>query len=116
MKGRKSAIFVGVLSLIPVLAIARVQSATANPQAGGVVAFVGAKIYTSPTEPPIPDGTVVIHGGKIEAVGTRREIEAHLPKDARVIDAGGRVVAPGFVDAHTHLVFAGNRAGEFEMR
>ena len=34
----------------------------------------------------------------------------------RLLDAGEKVVTPGFVDAHTHLVFAGNRADEFEMR
>ena len=38
------------------------------------------------------------------------------PADAEVVDAGGRVVTPGFVDAHTHLIFGGNRANEFEMR
>jgi imidazolonepropionase len=64
----------------------------------------------------IRDGAMLIRGDKIEAVGARNEIEARLPKDAQIIDAGGRVVAPGFVDAHTHLVFAGNRADEFEMR
>jgi imidazolonepropionase len=64
----------------------------------------------------IRDGAMLIRGGEIEAVGARSEIEARLPKDTRIIDAGGRVVAPGFVDAHTHLVFAGNRADEFEMR
>jgi imidazolonepropionase len=64
----------------------------------------------------IRDGAMLFRGGKIEAVGSRSEIEARLPKDAQIIDAEGRVVAPGFVDAHTHLVFAGNRADEFEMR
>jgi imidazolonepropionase len=64
----------------------------------------------------IRDGAMLTLGGKIEAVGSRSEIEARLPKNAQIIDAGGRVVTPGFVDAHTHLVFAGNRADEFEMR
>ncbi len=43
-------------------------------------------------------------------------IERQLPSDAEVVDAGGRVVLPGFVDAHTHPVFAGNRVDEFEQR
>jgi imidazolonepropionase len=64
----------------------------------------------------IPDGALLIRAGKVEAVGARSQIEGLLNSDTQVIDAGGRVVTPGFVDAHTHLVFAGNRADEFEMR
>jgi imidazolonepropionase len=64
----------------------------------------------------IHDGAMLVRDGRIEAVATRSDIEAHLDKDTQIIDAGGRVVTPGFVDAHTHLVFAGNRADEFEMR
>jgi imidazolonepropionase len=62
------------------------------------------------------DGAMLIRGGEIEAVGSRSEIEGRLPKDGRIVDAERRVVTPGFVDAHTHLVFAGNRADEFELR
>jgi imidazolonepropionase len=62
------------------------------------------------------DGAMLINGGRIEAVGSRSHIEALLGPDVPIIDAGGRVVTPGFVDAHTHLVFAGNRADEYEMR
>jgi imidazolonepropionase len=64
----------------------------------------------------IPDGAMLIRDGKIEAAGARSDIEPLLNSDTQIIDAGGRVVTPGFVDAHTHLVFAGNRADEFEMR
>jgi imidazolonepropionase len=64
----------------------------------------------------IPDGAMLIRGGRIEAVGPRNEIEARITSDAQIIDAAARVVTPGFVDAHTHLVFASNRADEFEMR
>ncbi|MGH9905307.1 MAG: imidazolonepropionase [Pyrinomonadaceae bacterium] len=64
----------------------------------------------------INDGAMLIRGERIERVGTRAEIEPVIEKDCDVIDAGGRVVLPGFVDAHTHPVFAGTRANEFEER
>ena len=61
----------------------------------------------------IRDGGMLIRDGKIDIVGPSDEIEK---KADAVIDAGGRVVLPGFVDAHTHLVFAGNRLDDFERR
>lgn len=64
----------------------------------------------------IEDGAMLVRGDRIEAVGRRREIEALVDSECEVIDAGRRVVLPGFVDAHTHPVFAGNRANEFEQR
>src|SRR6184192_4085656 len=64
----------------------------------------------------IEDGAMLVRGEYIEAVGRRREIESLINGDCEVIDAGRRVVMPGFVDAHTHPVFAGMRANEFEQR
>jgi len=64
----------------------------------------------------IPDGAVVIGAGIIKRVGSRREIESLLDTETDVIDAGGRVLMPGFVDAHAHPVFAGTRVNEFEER
>ena len=64
----------------------------------------------------IPDGAMVISGGRIHSVGRREQIEPLLSPKATVVDAAGRVVLPGFVDAHTHPVFAGNRSDEFEQR
>ena len=60
----------------------------------------------------IPGGAMLVRDGRIAAVGTRIEGAADTP----VIDAGGRLVLPGFVDAHTHPVFAGTRADEYELR
>jgi imidazolonepropionase len=59
---------------------------------------------------------MLIRGGKIERVGTQAEIEPLVGPERQVIDAGGRTVMPGFVDAHTHPVFAATRADEYEMR
>src|SRR5207302_8063179 len=64
----------------------------------------------------IPDGAIVAVGGKITHVGESTEIEKLCDRETEVIDARGCVVVPGFVDAHTHLVFAGNRLEDFEAR
>lgn len=64
----------------------------------------------------VEDGAMLVRGEYLEAVGRRREIESLIDSDCEVIDAGRRVVLPGFVDAHTHPVFAGTRANEFEQR
>jgi imidazolonepropionase len=64
----------------------------------------------------IKDGAMLIEDGRITSVGSYSDLCDALPQSASVIDAGGRCVTPGFVDAHTHLVFAGNRASEFEQR
>jgi imidazolonepropionase len=63
----------------------------------------------------VPDGGMLIRDGRIEVVGPSNQIE-NKGADAEVIDARGKVVLPGFVDAHTHLVFAGNRLDDFERR
>ena len=64
----------------------------------------------------IEDGAFLVWDGRIEKVGKREEIMPLVKADCDVIDAGNRLVMPGFVDAHTHPVFAGNRANEFELR
>jgi imidazolonepropionase len=64
----------------------------------------------------IPDGALAAAGGRIVAVGTTAEVRARVDGAATVIDARGKVVLPGFVDAHTHVVFAGDRVDEFELR
>ena len=63
----------------------------------------------------IRDGGMLIRDGKIDTVSSSEEV-AKNAGDAEVLDAGGRVILPGFVDAHTHLVFAGNRLDDFERR
>jgi imidazolonepropionase len=64
----------------------------------------------------IADGALAITGGQIVAVGTTAEVLPRVRGAARRIDARGKAVLPGFVDAHTHVIFAGDRADEFERR
>ncbi|MGI8917579.1 MAG: imidazolonepropionase [Pyrinomonadaceae bacterium] len=64
----------------------------------------------------IADGALLVRGSRIEKVGRRSEIESLITAECEVIDASGRIVLPGFVDAHAHPVFAGTRADEFEER
>jgi len=64
----------------------------------------------------IADGALLVRDGRIECAGNRDVVERLISADCEVVDAGGRVVLPGFVDAHTHPVFAGTRVDEFEQR
>jgi imidazolonepropionase len=62
----------------------------------------------------IENGAIGIHDGRIVRVGRRTELAGN--QAARVEPLGGAWVTPGLIDCHTHLVFAGDRAGEFEQR
>ena len=64
----------------------------------------------------ISDGGLLAADGRITHVGRTREIEKLCQRNTEVVDARGCAVLPGFVDAHTHLVFAGNRLEDFESR
>jgi imidazolonepropionase len=64
----------------------------------------------------ISNGALLIEKDRIAAAGTYAELRSRIAPDATIVDAAGRCVTPGFVDAHTHLVFAGNRADEFEQQ
>jgi imidazolonepropionase len=63
----------------------------------------------------IPQGAVVLKEGRIAWVGSSAAVPDVSP-EAEIIDATGKVVLPGFVDSHTHLIFAGSRENEFEQR
>ena len=63
----------------------------------------------------IPGGAVLIDHETIAAVGSSSALLQQYPT-ADCLDAHGRVVMPGFVDPHTHLIWAGDRSAEFEMR
>jgi imidazolonepropionase len=64
----------------------------------------------------VDKGAVAIRGDRIAYAGPECDLPAALAAPAETIDCGGRLVTPGLVDCHTHLVWAGNRAAEFELR
>src|SRR4051812_23844708 len=64
----------------------------------------------------VADGAMLVRDGLIERTGARSEIEPLITSGCEVVDARGRVVMPGFVDAHAHPVFAGTRVDEYERR
>jgi imidazolonepropionase len=64
----------------------------------------------------IADGGLLVDDGRVSRIGPSVEIEKGLAAGSQIIDATGKVVLPGFVDAHAHPVFGGNRVDEFEMR
>ncbi len=67
----------------------------------------------------IPEAALLIEDGRIRAVGRYSDLRGLIDSwagDCEILDAKGCLVTPGFVDAHTHLVFAGNRAAEYEQR
>lgn len=68
----------------------------------GIVALIGARILTMAGQDAgaIDDGVIVIDGDRILAIGPRGEID--IPAGAKVIDAAGRTIMPGLVDAHAH--------------
>ena len=94
-------------SLVPMLlhSASQLLTLSGGPQRGRDLGHLGI----------IPDGAVLIDGDKIAAVGTTSELCFSYP-DEPTLDASGKVVLPGFVDPHTHAIWAGDRSAEFEMR
>jgi imidazolonepropionase len=79
--------------------------ASSGPKQGAGMTAVGL----------IPDGAIAIADGEIVAVGPSADLRADFTGH-ETIDASGKVVCPGLVDPHTHVVYAGDRVNEFELR
>lgn len=88
-----------------VLSASQVLTLTGGPQRGNELGSLGL----------IEDGAVLIKNGIIKDIGPRQKLAAAYPNEPQM-DAAGGVVMPGFVDPHTHVIWAGDRAPEFEMR
>jgi imidazolonepropionase len=94
------------MSSLLVVNIAQTASAVATPARG--VQMRDLRMHAS--------AAIHIQDGIIRAVGPRAEVEAQVEGDPVLLDADGGAVIPGFVDSHTHLVFAGRREDEFDLK
>ena len=73
----------------------------ATPVQQARVALVGGTIYPSPTEPPIPDGVVVVENGRISAVGPRDTMR--VPDGINTLECSGSTITAGFWNSHVHF-------------
>lgn len=99
-------------ALLPAILLSALSLATPasgqslqRPNAGQMaasrgVAIVGGSLIDGSGSPPVPDAVVLIEGNRIAAAGTRRSVK--IPKGARIINARGQTVTPGFIDMHNH--------------
>ena len=85
------------LALFLVLAVAM----SAAQERAPVVALVGGTVIDGNGGPPLPDATVLITGNQITKVGPRASVQ--VPRGARVVDAKGKFITPGFIDTNVHL-------------
>src|SRR5215467_3551550 len=87
----KNLLALAILSAIPLLAM----------QPGSVVVILGPTLIDGTGGPTIPNAAIVIENGKIRDIGPRGKVR--IPTDVRTIDAKGKYVIPGLIDAHVHF-------------
>ena len=92
--------FVGRAGADGMTALAEISKGLPGSHAS-TLAIVGATLIDGTGAAPIPDSAVVIHNGRITAVGPRSKVK--IPHDANVIEAGGKTILPGLWDMHAHF-------------
>ncbi|WP_376704826.1 imidazolonepropionase [Mesorhizobium sp. ISC25] len=96
------------------------MTAQSKSRAGEVRLWRNARLATMAESSPglgiVEHGAVAVRNGRIVYAGPEADMPAALREGAEATDCEGRWITPGLIDCHTHLVHAGNRANEFEMR
>ena len=88
-----------VVALLLIFLALAARATPANPS--GDIALVNGKVYPTPQAAPMLDAVVLIHDGKIVAVGKDNEVQ--IPKSAFIVECGGRVITAGFWNSHVHF-------------
>ena len=91
-----------------------VAGAAPRPVFAAALLFTGGRIYTGDDAQPRAEAVLAIDG-RVAFVGAAAEAGRRAPADARVIELGGRMLLPGFVDAHAHLAGIGLRELSFDL-
>lgn len=86
-----------------------------TPSGGVSLAVVNARIWTGDSRRPWADG-LAVRGDRLEVVGSSAEVRKVAGSGARVLDAKGAFLAPGFVDSHVHFLAGGFRLGSVQLR
>ncbi len=107
----------GTLQCTALAAILAGMTACANPvlKPAADLVVVNARVWTVDNEKPQAEGVAVI-GERFVAVGSSAEIESWRGPRTRVIDAGGRLVLPGFNDAHVHFIDGGRQLDNVDLK
>lgn len=96
------------------------MAAESKSRAGEVRLWRNARLATmadsSAGSGVVEHGAIAVRDGRIVYAGSEADMPAALRENAEATDCEGRWITPGLIDCHTHLVHAGNRANEFEMR
>ncbi|RVD23483.1 imidazolonepropionase [Mesorhizobium sp. M4B.F.Ca.ET.017.02.2.1] len=96
------------------------MAAEIKSRAGGLHLWRNAHLATMAEGAPglgiVENGAIVARDGLIVYAGSEAAMPAAFVQGADITDCEGRWITPGLIDCHTHLVYAGNRANEFEMR
>ncbi|CCV06325.1 Imidazolonepropionase (Imidazolone-5-propionate hydrolase) [Mesorhizobium metallidurans STM 2683] len=96
------------------------MAAANKSRAGGLHLWRNARLATMAESATglgiVEKGAVAARDGIIVYAGAEAEMPAAVGQGAEIVDCGGRWITPGLIDCHTHLIHAGNRASEFEMR